>query len=57
MRKLVAVAVTCLVGLVVMTGEAEADVGSCYSVAPICMYPTRPLCLCNQTMQCFWACR
>jgi hypothetical protein len=34
----------------------DADYGSCYSVAPICI-GTSPVCMCNQMQQCFWACR
>jgi hypothetical protein len=34
----------------------EADVGSCYSARPICI-GTSPVCVCNYSMQCFWACR
>jgi len=53
---LLLVALTPLVGLCAER-EAEADVGSCYSVRPICLYPTTPICVCDIQMRCFWACR
>jgi hypothetical protein len=33
-----------------------ADIGSCYSVAPICIQG-HPVCVCTLTMQCFWTCQ
>jgi hypothetical protein len=35
---------------------AVADIGSCYSVRPICIQG-QPVCLCTYTQNCFWACR
>jgi hypothetical protein len=32
------------------------DVGSCYSVPPICIQG-QPVCMCDYAMQCFWSCR
>jgi hypothetical protein len=31
------------------------DVGSCYSVQPICIVG-HPVCLCTITLNCYWAC-
>lgn len=36
---------------------SEADVGSCYSVKPICMGSQRAVCVCDYAQNCFWACR
>lgn len=58
-RILVGVIVAGVLALVGAATErpAAADVGSCYSVQPICMYPSQAVCMCNVSMQCYWACR
>ena len=58
-RLLVGIITACAVAVIVAGQErpASADVGSCYSVQPICMYPSQAVCMCNATMQCYWACR
>jgi hypothetical protein len=65
MKKIaIALLVSVLVASFAVTSQAkqpeaaESDYGSCYSVRPICVgYGTAPVCMCNQSMQCFWACR
>jgi hypothetical protein len=33
------------------------DIGSCYSVQPICLGSQRPICICDYARNCFWACK
>jgi hypothetical protein len=42
--------------VVLFSSSAQAGIGSCYEVKPICMQG-QAVCLCNQYNQCFWACR
>ena len=45
-----------LVAMVVAPTDAKADVGSCYSVRPICLSGA-PACMCDYSMNCYWVCR
>jgi hypothetical protein len=36
---------------------APAEANSCMGVPPICMYPSHPLCICqNFGINCYWVC-
>lgn len=37
--------------------SASSDIGQCFSLAPLCMYPQHPQCLCDIMLNCFWVCR
>lgn len=47
-----------LLALLVLTVSlaAHADIGSCYSPRPICI-SGYPVCICDISLNCFWACR
>jgi hypothetical protein len=57
MRRIVAISIALATAYALFTERpAEADIGSCYSVRPICIQG-HPVCVCDIAMNCFWACR
>jgi hypothetical protein len=58
MKRLIAISIAIATIYVVFAERpAEADIGSCYSVRPICLAPQVPICICDIVRNCFWACR
>lgn len=57
MRNIVVVVLVALVVAMSSSRDAAADIGSCYSVRPICMPGQAALCMCDQTYNCFWVCK
>lgn len=61
MKKLIVTAIACVFAVVASSAQAEPapseqDIGSCYSLRPICTMGS-PVCMCDYSMNCFWACR
>lgn len=56
MKKTIALVALAL-GILAASEPAQADVGSCYSVQPICLGGQRVQCICDVARNCFWACR
>ncbi len=57
---MVLVALAAWLAMVPKRADAEPEptgIGSCYEVAPICLYPQAPLCICDQQMRCMWVCK
>jgi hypothetical protein len=55
--KRAALAVALLATLAVcLATQAKADIGSCYSPKPVCI-GTHPVCICDITQNCWWACK
>ena len=55
-RSIAAAFVLCAAYALFAERPAKADVGSCYSVQPVCMQG-RPACVCDYAMNCYWSCR
>lgn len=60
MNACVAAALVVAAGLLMMligcSAPEPTGYGSCYEPKPICMYPTVPVCLCDWSDYCVWAC-
>jgi hypothetical protein len=49
--------VAIITAIIATEAPAQAGVGSCYEVRPLCMWPQSPLCICDMTQNCMWVCR
>lgn len=60
MKKLISLLVIAFVAVIASSATAteqpaDQDVGSCYSVKPICI-GSSPLCVCDNVRNCYWVC-
>lgn len=56
MKKSIVTLLVLAVGAVLFSSAAQAGVGGCYDLKPMCM-GTHPVCVCDVVMNCYWQCR